>query len=348
MSPGPAVEGGRPASSLPLDSLGLWELTAGLPEQLAAAAGPLSLEPAPPGLTHVVLIGVGEAATAARAVAALVGPRAPLPVTVWSGGPTPGALGPASLVVALSGSGDTAGTVAATAMARRAGATVLAVSGGGDLRAEATAAGDRWLELPPGPPERALLGAMTVTSLVALEALGVLRDIGPEVRRAADSLARHRDAVLRPGGLPAAVARRIGRTFPLILGVEGLGAVAARRWKNQVNTNAKAPAFWAALPDLGHNEVAGWGQDGDVTRQVFTLVSLRLADESPAVTQAFAAVAAQLDEVVADMIEVRAAGEGLLAEFFFLVLVGDLVSLLMAGREGIDPGPAPAVDAVAG
>ena len=112
--------------------------------------------------------------------------------------------------------------------------------------------------------------------------------------------------------------------------------------------NAKAPAFWAALPDLGHNEVAGWGQDGDVTRQVFTLISLRLSDESPAIGRAFAVVAEQLDEVVADMVEVRAVGEGPLAEFFFLVLVGDLVSLLMAGREGIDPGPVPAVDALSG
>jgi glucose/mannose-6-phosphate isomerase len=281
-------------------------------------------------------------------VVGLAGPRIGLPTTVWSGGPRPGALGPSSLVLALSGSGDTAETVAAATDARQAGATVVVVTAGGRLAADASAAGQPWLALPAGPPERALLGALTVVPLVALESLGLLTGIGAEVRRAADELARHRDALVRPDGLPAVMTRRIGRTFPLIHGAEGPGAVAARRWKAQINENAKSPAFSASLTDVGHSEVAGWGQDGDVTRQVFTLVRLRLSDEPAAVARTFAAVAEQMDEVVGDMIDVDALGEGPLAQFFWLVLVGDLVSLLMAGREGIDPGPGPAVDAVLG
>ena len=48
-----------------------------------------------------------------------------------------------------------------------------------------------------------------------------------------------------------------------------------------MNENAKAPAFVAALPEMCHNEIAGWGQHGDVTRQVFTLVELRHDEEHP-------------------------------------------------------------------
>ena len=43
------------------------------------------------------------------------------------------------------------------------------------------------------------------------------------------------------------LARRIGRTIPLVYGGGALGAVAAMRWKCDVNENAKAPAFWNAL-----------------------------------------------------------------------------------------------------
>ena len=71
------------------------------------------------------------------------------------------------------------------------------------------------------------------------------------------------------------LARKIGRTIPLIYGSGGLGGVAAMRWKSRVNENAKAPAFWNTHPELDHNEICGWGQHGDVTRQVFTLVELR-------------------------------------------------------------------------
>ncbi len=66
-----------------------------------------------------------------------------------------------------------------------------------------------------------------------------------------------------------------------------MGAAAATRWKTQVNENAKAPAFAAVYPELCHNEIAGWGQHGDVTRQVITLVNLRHDAEHPQVARRF-------------------------------------------------------------
>jgi glucose/mannose-6-phosphate isomerase len=139
------------------------------------------------------------------------------------------------------------------------------------------------------------------------------------------------------------VARRIGRTIPLVYGSTGLTAVAARRWKSQVNENAKTPAFSAVQPELSHNEVAGWGQHGDVTRQVFSLVTLRHAGEHPQVARRFALVVDATDEVMANVIPVWAEGHDDLSRFFDLALFGDFVSLHLAGREGIDPGPVPAL-----
>jgi glucose/mannose-6-phosphate isomerase len=51
-----------------------------------------------------------------------------------------------------------------------------------------------------------------------------------------------------------------------------------------------------------------------------------------------------MQEVVADILEVEAEGEGELAQLLDLVLVGDFVSIHMALQEGIDPGPTPALD----
>ncbi len=54
-----------------------------------------------------------------------------------------------------------------------------------------------------------------------------------------------------------ALARRLAGRLILVCGA-GVTAPAARRWKTQVNENAKAPAFWAELPELDHNEIEGW------------------------------------------------------------------------------------------
>jgi glucose/mannose-6-phosphate isomerase len=132
--------------------------------------------------------------------------------------------------------------------------------------------------------------------------------------------------------------------MPLVFGAGPLGAAAAQRWKTQVNENAKAPAFASGLPELCHNEIVGWGQHGDMTRQVFTLVELRHDEEHPQEARRFELMRDVMAEVVHDVIEVQAEGEGPLAQLLDLVLFGDFVSLHMAEQEGIDPGPEPVTD----
>ena len=43
----------------------------------------------------------------------------------------------------------------------------------------------------------------------------------------------------------------------------GVTVPAARRWKTQINENAKAPAYFVAAPELLHNEVCGWAGAAD-------------------------------------------------------------------------------------
>ncbi|HEX2117823.1 MAG TPA: SIS domain-containing protein, partial [Acidimicrobiales bacterium] len=90
----------------------------------------------------------------------------------------------------------------------------------------------------------------------------------------------------------------------------------------------------------------GWGQHGDITRQMFTLVNLRHDFEHPQVMHRFKLTADLLDEVVSSVEEVQAEGEGELAQLLDLILVGNLTSLHMAFQEGIDPGPIPAQEQI--
>ncbi len=336
---------GPPQRDTP-DSLGLWEATAALPDQLGqalAAAQRAWTDVVPAGADAVVVLGAGVDAIAGDAVAALAAPHAPVPVLVGSSPGLPAFVGPRTLVVALSSSGRDAGTLAAARSAFARGAPAVVVSAEGPLSSLAVEAGVPCCPLPGGPP-RALLGAAVVCALGALARHGLLPDCGPSVTVAADALRRRRDAFAAPGGPAAEVARRIGRTIPVVYGAAGIGATAARRWKAQVNLNEKAPAFDASLPALTRDELAGWGQSGDVTRQVVSLVLLRHAGEDPALAGLFDAVAAATDEVMADVVEVRAEGEDDLGRFLDLALWGDYVSLFLAGKEGVDPGPVPVIE----
>lgn len=333
-----------------VDSRGMWDATLGLPEQVTAAAEAARVVDGLPGhddVENVVVLGMGDSGFVGDLLTAVAAPFMPVPVTVVKGYVPPDHVGTGSLVLAVSFSGDAEETVEAATAAYEAGAALVVVSGGGEL---VRLSGEWDVPLVPVPvsiPEaRTALGAMAVPPLVLLESIGLFPGAGQWIDLAVAQLERRRDELDRPGSVAEATAHRIGRTIPLVHSSQDLGAAAALRWKCQINESAKAPAFWNVHPELCHNEVAGWGQNGDATRQLVTLVNLRHDAEHPQVSRRFELVSEALREVMADVVEVRASGEGDLAQLLDLVLVGDAVALHLAGHEGVDPGPVPVVDEI--
>lgn len=334
---------GPAGSWLAHDSEHLLAATAALGDHLAGALrAPLPALGQAGTPRSVVVLGMGGSGVAGAVLAALAAPCSPVPVVLVNGYEAPSFVSPEDLVVAVSCSGETEETLEATAACLGRGAPVVAITKGGSLGALVASGGGSVVELPAEIPQpRAGIGAMTAPLLLLAESAGVLPGARGEVEAARAQLDRRLPTLLDGGGEAAEVARRIGRTIPLVYGAAGLGAVAARRWKTQVNENAKAPAFDAAVPEACHNEICGFGQSGDVTRQVLTLVELRSGHDHPQVARRFDLVAELVAETVAAIVTVSAEGETELARFFDLVAIGDVVSLHLAAAEDVDPGPVP-------
>jgi glucose/mannose-6-phosphate isomerase len=334
------------------DSLAFLEAVRGLPEQLAAAheaalrISPADL-PAADEIDHIVVVGMGGSGIAGDVLNAVASGELPVPVTVLKQMRTPAFIGPRSLVFALSYSGDTEETLSMATGCLDAGARVVAVTCGGELAALVRARGGMVVSCPDGLMPRSALGALVAPLLCALYCVGLMPDAAALLVKAQEQLARRRDRC-RPevegSANPAReLARRIDRTIPLIYGGGALGAVAAYRWKCDVNENAKAPAFWNAYPELDHNEICGWGQHGDVTRQVFTLVELRHGFEHARLAPRFTATTELVDEALHQVLSVEAEGEGRLAQVLDLMYLGDWVSCYLALANDVDPGPIDAI-----
>jgi glucose/mannose-6-phosphate isomerase len=335
--------------SLPLDTQDMFGATAGLPEQVEQAVkearGLVGL-PAREEIENVVVLGMGGSGIAGDILIATAAPLMPVPVVVVKNYMAPAFVDEHSLVFAISCSGNTEETVEAATEAAMQGAKLICVTSGGELADLAAGWGAPVIPVPGTdviPQPRAAIGAMAIPPLVVLEDVGLFPGAGEWIEDAVHQLRRRRDQLVKDGNEAADLARRIGRTIPLIHSANALGAAAAQRWKTQVNENANAPAFWAVQPELCHNEVQGWGQHGDVTRQLITLVNLRHDAEHPQVTRRYELYAEMVREVMSGIEEVHAEGDGDLAQLFDLILFGDFVSLHLAAQEGIDPGPVPAL-----
>jgi glucose/mannose-6-phosphate isomerase len=126
---------------------------------------------------------------------------------------------------------------------------------------------------------------------------------------------------------------------PLIYGGGKIGEVAAARFKNQINENSKSPAFFNVLPEMCHNEMAGWGNVDGLRELNLVPVHLRHTYEHLRLAPRFDFNEALIDRHNLGVIGVRAQGETSLAQLFDLILVGDQTSLELAAMRGQDPGP---------
>jgi glucose/mannose-6-phosphate isomerase len=334
------------------DSLDFLEAVCGLPEQLAAAhesAGRIDTRhfASSADIDHVVVMGMGGSGIVGDVLANVLSDELPVPVVVRKGYRVPAFVGPRTLAFAVSYSGDTEETVSMATDASKAGAQVVCVSTGGALEQLAQERGGLHVPCPPGYLPRAALGALIAPLFVTVFRAGLAPGAHAELMMAQEQLARRRDqcrpSVDAPANPARELARQIGRTFPLVHGGGALGSVAAYRWKCDINENAKAPAFSHMQPELGHNEICGWGQHGDVTRQLITLVELRHGFEHPRLAQRFEATRDVVDEAVHQVLTVDAEGEGRLAQLLDLMYLGDFVSCYLALDGDVDPGPIDAI-----
>lgn len=313
--------------------------------------------PAPPSApTGLVICGMGGSAIGADLVLASL-PDLPVPAAVVRGYALPGWVCPQTLVVAVSYSGETEETLACLEAALGRGCVAVCVSSGGRL---ATLAGDHGLPLvliPGGQQPRASLGYLSVPLLAVLEAAGLCGAQGAHVDETV-ALLRRGDRELGPDTPETVGAFGPGSVGPLRLTAKSLarllhgrqtvvyGAAStvavARRWKGQINENAKAPAFWNELPELDHNELMGWTSLPGMAAETLAVFVNDEATDARLLRRADLTAAVLAERGVA-VEQVWAQGDSRLARLFSLVQLGDYASFYLALLYGVDPTPVAAI-----
>jgi glucose/mannose-6-phosphate isomerase len=271
--------------------------------------------------------------------------RLVVPVDVNRSPTLPAFAGPHTLVVVSSYSGNTSETLSAFEEAVARGCRILAVTGGGALGAACAERGVATVAVPPGFQPRAALGHLAFAALGALEAGGLLPRLSAKVEEVAASLEALATGlgpdVPLGGNRAKQVADRIGDRVPVVWGAEGIGSVAAMRWKTQMNENGKVPAFHASMSELDHNEVVGWVEPYG---ESFAIVTLRHGDEPDAIAARFPLSAAIAGDAGAPAIEVAVKARSSLAALMSLIAIGDFASCYVSLRRGVDPTPVAVID----
>ncbi len=337
------------AAALAVDESGMFGHIARVGDELmtawAAASHAAEGIGAPP--RQLVVAGIGGSATAADYFAAICRATSPVPVEVVRGPLLPHWVGPETLVVACSYSGNTEETLAAATDAAGRGAGLVAITRGGRLAEIAAQHRSAVIPIAYDAPPR----ATTVHTLAPLlrigNALGLCAVRDKEVASAARSHAELVEAQLGPAvaleenGAKRIASALVGR-FPWVVAAGHL-APAAFRFKNQLAENGKLLAAADSLPEAGHNLVVGLDPILRTARAV-TLVTLESASDDAAMARKFEVVQRLFGESGAPQHCIKIRGESLLDELLQATAWGDYVSCYVALARGIDPTPIPQIE----
>jgi glucose/mannose-6-phosphate isomerase len=331
-----------------LDSMGMLGAAWNLPEQCEQAWSLAQDLPLPQvrDWRQILVTGLGGSAIGGDLLRVFAGDKLGIPVLVNRDYTLPWFVDRNTLVFAVSYSGNTEETLNAYDAARERGATIVAITTGGQLGRRAAADGVPVVRVPRGIAPRSATGYLFIPMVALLERLGMFFGMRAEV----EGLVAHLRELRRRYGSETPVrnnpakqlALNLQNRLPVIWGVAGTTEVVAQRWKGQFNENAKAPAYWNVFPELNHNEVVGFGQPEEILDRIW-LVLLQDEADHPRVKLRMK-ITRDMVKKAAGITEVQSSGPNGLARVYSLIYLGDYASMYLAALAGIDPGPVRVID----
>jgi glucose/mannose-6-phosphate isomerase len=324
------------------DPKGMLAHILGLPRQCAGAwtrIQRIELPAAYRQARQVVVLGLGGSAIGADLLRVLLVDECPVPVIVQRDYGVPAFADAHTLVIASSYSGNTEETLSGFDAAWERGAHLLAVTTGGEL---ARRARDRGIPLytfdyPTQP--RAAVGYSLLSLLGIVQHLGWASDKSGDVAEAIAVMEQWQaeigPAVPASANPAKSLAKELYGHLPVVYGAEHLSAV-ARRWKGQLNENAKSWAVYDVVPELMHNTVAGYPCPPALRDEALVVV-LAAASNHPRVRTRLDIIVELLRRDGFTCRVVQARGRSKLAQVLSLVHLGDLVSYYLAMLYNVDP-----------
>jgi len=344
-----------------IDPQGMYDLLLSFPVQVdtAYAIGqrcPLP-EVKPSSVKNIVVTGMGGSAIGGDLARSYLAEDLKIPFLICRNYTLPGFVGPDSLVVASSYSGNTEETLEAYQQAKDAGANLLAITTGGELAEKATSDGIPLIKIPPGLPPRAALGYSFVPLLVSLWRMKLAPDRCMEFFEGEHILKQgveeYRVEVPLSENLAKEMATKLHRKLPIIYSATDHFDAVAVRFKGQLCENSKMLSFFNFFPEFNHNELVGWnklcdlsaeGGSDSVGQPHLAVVILRDEDDHHRIRRRMELVKGIVEDLDVPVYELESKGGCLLERMFSLIQLGDFISFYLAILNEVDPTPVKVID----
>lgn len=335
-----------------LDSAKMAATIAATPSQLAQTAEELKnlefkLNLA--NFSNIITVGMGGSGLGAHFINSLFGDEFKIPHIIVNDYSLPEFVGEASLVFLISYSGNTAETLEAASHALLRKSQIFVITTGGKLADFAKKNNlPAWIFEPKFNfcgQSRLGLGYLTLGQILVLSKLGQLEFSEEDFKRI---LSVTQDAA-KKFGLEAGVSKNLAKStaveifgkISLVFAAQSLKAN-AHIMVNQINENAKMPAFWFILPEAAHHFLESL--KSSQTCQNLVLVNLISEFYDDEIKKRFEITKDLALENVVKVVDISLEASSSLEECFAMLVFSSWISYYLAILDKIDPTPVTTVD----
>lgn len=288
-----------------------------------------ALKPAGTTVRNVIISGLGGSGIGGTIVSELAKLHSPVPVSVNKDYFCPAFVGPGTLFIASSYSGNTEETLQCTEEALAKGARVVIITSGGRLQEMAAEKDLDCILVPGGYHPRACLGYSIFQLLGIFIHYGILPPDFYDYRAGLPAfISSHAQAFMEKG---RELAHFFRDSIPVLYAESHLEGVTIRL-RQQINENAKMLCWHHVIPEMNHNELVGWRK----THNELAVLFITDPDgyyRNRERTQYCMNVVKKYTERYA---ELSATGADPLQKVFSLIHTGDWASIFLSELNGVD------------
>lgn len=292
-------------------------------------------------IRNVLVTGLGGSGIGGSIIAQIVDQEIKVPLIVNKDYFLPAFVGPETLVIVSSYSGNTEETLAAMKFAMERGAKIVCVTSGGKVEELAKANGYDLIIIPGGMPPRACLAYSFTQLFFVLHGFGLIGDWFKTDFETSIHLLDHEEEHVCAEAYY--LAEKLHKKIPVIYSQANYEGVCTR-FRQQINENSKMLCWHHALPEMNHNELVGWTQPNDKLAVVF-FRNENDYDRTKARMELTKSIVLKYTPYI---FEVVSKGQSQLQKSLYLIHFGDWVSWYLSEIRNIDATEVKVIDYLKG
>jgi glucose/mannose-6-phosphate isomerase len=279
--------------------------------------------------SNVVISGLGGSGIGGTIIRDLSSTFSTIPVIVNKEYSIPAFVGPETLFIASSYSGDTEETIAATQLAIDKKANIICITSGGKLAEMAKANHLGLLLIPGGSPPRANLG-YSLTQLISIfSAAGLLpKETSVSLQSMIGFLDKNEKSIREKA---SSLAHQLYKKRVIIYSDATHEGVSVR-FRQQLNENSKMLCWHHVIPEMNHNELVGWTEKADD----YAVVFIRNHSDHARNQVRMDINKGIVSEYTPTVIEIWGEGSNEVEKMFYIIHLVDWISYFLAELKGVD------------